>query len=87
MISRELLRKLGFEWVANGDERMDRYELALDCMDEKYLYYYLNREDFIYSVSGLPDIRMNILNDIQLELYIKTMLEFSMICGEILPLE
>jgi hypothetical protein len=87
MISKELLKKIGFEWVANSDARVSRYELDLDCMDEKHLYYYPDREDFIYSAEVLPDIRMNILNDIQLEMYIKTMIEFSSICGEMLPWE
>jgi hypothetical protein len=87
MISKELLRKLGFKWVGNDDPRMARYELDLDCMDENHLYYYPDREDFIYDASRLPDIRMNIFNDVQLELYIKTMIEFSMICGEMLPWE
>lgn len=86
MISKELLKKLGFEWVGNDDPRMARYELDLDCMDTIHLKYYPDRSDFIYDVEGLPDIRMNIFNDVQLELYIKTMIEFSMICGEMLYL-
>jgi hypothetical protein len=83
MISKELLQKLGFVWFQDTT----RYELDLDCMDKTHLYYYPGREDFIYDAAGLPDIRMNILNDIQLEMYIKTMIEFSAICGEMLPWE
>jgi hypothetical protein len=87
MISKELLEKIGFVWVANSDARVARYELDLDCMDKTHLYYYPDREDFIYDATGLPGIRTNILNDIQLEMYIKTMIEFSSICGEMLPWE
>ena len=87
MISKELLKKLGFQWVANIDARVARYELDLDCMDKTHLYYYPDREDFIYDAAGLPDIRMNILNDIQLEMHIKTIIDFSMICGEMLAWE
>lgn len=87
MISKELLKKLGFEWHEAIYPRESHYYFNIDCMDTIHLKYYPDRSDFIYDVEGLPDIRMNIFNDVQLELYIKTMIEFSMICGEMLPWE
>jgi hypothetical protein len=87
MISKELVKKLGFEWHQAVTRRESHYYFDIDCMDAIHLKYYPDRNDFIYSAEGLPDIRMNILNDYQLELYIKTMIDFSSICGQILPWE